>query len=196
MYDAYPEAINIPQHSDNVRPIHLAAAQNETPEIFKFIISVSPDAPYVQDNEHWLPLHCLIYKDKSTMTKGRLECLRILLKPNSKGVAIKNSSCNTPIDMAREMSHGKLIMRLLLNCDPTQGLTEYYDYNWLARKEALLIYYHVIKSKDLIDKLSIVSLNSLFGFQEQAFIKLCHAFGTPNENSITNEILRHIITFL
>eukprot|EP01034_Spumella_vulgaris_P023076 gene23076-29268_t len=85
LYDAFPPAMSFPQY-DEVTPIHLAAAQNDSPEVLSFILRVMPSAAFATDKEGWLALHCLANTDAVRMTPSRIECLKLLIKANPKGV--------------------------------------------------------------------------------------------------------------
>lgn len=101
IYEAYPEAMSIAQHSGNLSPIHLFSAQNDSPEILRYILTVSPSAAKCQDNEGWLPLHCLVNRDVGTMTANRLECIRLLIKHYPEAVHVESNMNTTPIDLSR-----------------------------------------------------------------------------------------------
>lgn len=101
MYEAYPGAMNIPQHSGNLSPIHLFAAQNDSPEILRYILKVSPLSAKCQDHDGWLPLHCLVNRDRYSMTSNRVECIRMLLKHYPEAVHVKSTLNLTPIDLCR-----------------------------------------------------------------------------------------------
>ena len=101
MFEAYPPAMMLPQHSGNLYPIHLFAAQNDSPDILRYILEVSPGSAALQDNDGWLPLHCILNRDQSTITANRIECIRILLKHHPCGVHTKSASNLTPIDLMR-----------------------------------------------------------------------------------------------
>jgi ankyrin repeat protein len=199
MYEAYPGAINIPQQSGHLLPIHLATAQNESSDVLEYILSISPAAASAMDDDGWLPLHCLLTRDPLTMTKKRLDSLRILLKANPGGVHVQTiSEGKSPIDIAIT-SHGPLVQRLVCNAyprilNPNHHYHQLYrNLNWNTRRIGVEICYRTIHSSHTQ---SLVDGNEESSSLRYVIENLCYMFESRDSRQIAGGMLRQILLYL
>jgi hypothetical protein len=129
------------------------------------------------------------------MTKGRIENLRVLLKAHPVGVQTRNVVGKTPIDMAIDNQYGPLVLRLLLRYDPDQNLTLHRELNWQARKEAVWIYWNIVKNWTYYSEL--IANDDVKKSKAVVILgRLVLKFGNNWSFQISSGVMRHIVSFL
>lgn len=216
LLQAYPESCKSADENGWL-PLHTAAAFYPLPEVVSMLVKIHKDACSVTNIVGRLPVHCVV--TDGAMSTSRLDCLRILLKAYPAGAHYQMlSNGGTPIDAARRGWRGIPALRLLLNADPKilnkqpSNLNQYKHLNWKARKGALRVYVKIMTDKKAgvspIPKTFIIETLVYRNYNKSPdalkvsnsivplFIKLCEKFEGNNRYTVSNETLRHILSYL
>lgn len=130
----------------------------------------------------------------------------------SSNITIISNSTNVNTDIYQMYEIGNLVLRLLLNVDPWQDITNYRELNWIARRWALFSCITLLREQDFVcgglrrgseTQCKIIDTDSNFDVstkmhlsnpREAVFCRL--AFRNKSLTCVLDTILRHTIKFL
>eukprot|EP01038_Epipyxis_sp_PR26KG_P009439 gene9439-12719_t len=97
----------------------------------------------------------------------------------------------SPYSKAKEKGHSELVLRLLLNANPTEDILAYCQLNWQARKLSIICAIHSHHSQLMENSKS----DDKKDYRHVAFDKLCLQF-MSNGKIIPNGLIRQVIKFI